>query len=314
MRSVTLFAALFMCVLFGKAQSSRIWSTYYGSSGTEECYSTAVDTFGNVYVAGSTASTSGFSSNGFQNTYGGGSEDAFLVKFDSSGNRLWATYYGGIDQDIGYDVATDLSGNVYLAGYTLSQNNIASGGFQNSYRDNGEAFLVKFSASGSRLWATYFGDSLVDEGDNVETDALGNVYLSGFTSSDSGIAYNGFQNVIGGGTYDGFLAKFNAAGNLMWSTYYGGPGNDNAYGLCTSPSGDVYIGGQTNSTWGIASSGFQNTIGGGFDAYLAKFTSTGIRLWSTYYGGSGGETAWSTAVDPAGNIFLSGTTLSTTGI
>jgi hypothetical protein len=314
MKNFILHGAFFVFTISAYGQGSRIWSTYYGSTGTDESYSVASDTFGNVYIAGITDSPGGLASGGFQNSYGGGNTDAFLVKFDSSGNRLWATYYGGPDDDGAYDVCTDQAGNVYLAGYTLSTSGIAAGGYKNSYSGARDAFLAKFDPNGNRLWATYFGDSLYDEGDQVETDAQGNVYFCGFTSSVSGIAVSGFQNTFAGGTYDAFLVKFNAAGSLQWSTYYGGTGNDNAYGVAISAAGEVYLAGQTNSPGGVASSGFQNSIGGGFDAYLVKFSSGGARVWATYYGGTGGELGLAAATDPSGNVFLSGTTLSASGI
>lgn len=123
-------------------------------------------------------------------------------------NRLWATYYGGEITEYGESVATDASGNVYLAGYTSSANGIASGGFQNTYSGSGfnnDAFLVKFDAAGNRLWATYYGGTGEEEGYGVATDASGNVYLAGITNSSTGIASGGFQNNIGGGYADAFL-------------------------------------------------------------------------------------------------------------
>ncbi len=123
---------------------SIVWAPYYGGSGEEFGQSTAVDASGNVFLAGRTASTSGIASGGFQNTYGGGTYDAFLVKFSSSGSRTWATYYGGTGDDQGTSTAVDASGNVFLAGQTASTSGIASGGFQNTYGGGtNDAFLVK---------------------------------------------------------------------------------------------------------------------------------------------------------------------------
>ena len=81
---------------------------------------------------------------------------AFTITFNSSAqsNRTWATYYGGENEEDGYAVATDVSGNVYLSGYTESPSDIASGGFQNTHGGGSDAFLVKFDAAGTRLWAT----------------------------------------------------------------------------------------------------------------------------------------------------------------
>lgn len=307
-----------------KAQNSRVWATYYGGAIYDVGNCVATDASGNVYLAGYTNSTTGIASGGFQNAYGGGTYDAFLVKFDASGNRLWATYFGYNNNDHAYAIATDNAGNVYLAGGTSSVSGIASGGFQNTYGGgNYDAFLVKFDASGNRLWATYYGGTGWEEAYGVATDTAGNVFLAGFTNSSGGIASGGFQNSYGGGSYDSFLVKFDSAGNRIWATYYGGAGDEGYDGnsVCTDHSGNIYLTGWTSSTTGIASGGFQNTPGGAKDAFLAKFNTSGNRVWATYYGGTGDEGGISNilfgknvATDFSGNVYLSGTSASTSGI
>lgn len=314
----TLFAVLFCTGLL--AQDSRIWSTYYGSAGNEGGFTTATDASGNVFMAGITGSISGIASGGFQNTFGGGNVDAFLVKFDSTGTRLWGTYYGGPSDEMTFfggkiGIATDAFGNVYLAGLTSSTSGIASGGFQNTIGGTMNAYLVKFDASGNRVWATYYGGTN-GYGYNVATDVWGNVYLAGTTGSSSDVALGGFQNTIGG-ISDAFLVKFDSAGNRIWATYYGGANVDEGYSVATDASGNVFLGGYTSSTSGIASGGFQNTYGGGSnDAFLVKFDSAGARLWATYYGGSGDEMMLfagdiGVATDVSGNTYLTGLTTST---
>jgi gliding motility-associated-like protein len=288
-----------------------LWSTYYGGTGDEKECTVTTDAAGNVYLAGWTTSTGNITSGGFQNTYGGGAYDAFLVKFDGvTGNRLWATYYGGSGEDRAGNVATDPAGNVYLCGRTESPSNIASGGFQNTYGGNMDAYLVKFDgATGNRLWATYYGGGMWDEAYNLAADATGDVYISGGTTSNSNIASGGFQNT-NGGSGDAFLAKFNAAtGNRIWATYYGGSGSDYGHSMALDPSGNVFMTGETTSTTSIASGGFQNTYGGGlFDDYLVKFDASGSRLWATYYGGTNNEEQYTDglAVDASGNAYLTG--------
>jgi hypothetical protein len=291
----------------------RQWATYYGGSSTDYGRSCAVDGSGNVYLAGQTISTSGIASGGHQDTLGGSSSDAFLVKFNSAGIRQWATYYGGSGLDAGYSCAVDGSGNVYLTGYTGSAIGIASGGHQNTYGSGNDAFLVKFNSAGVRQWATYYGESVSDNGYSCTVDGSGNVYLAGETRSTSDIASGGHQNTIGG-SWDAFLVKFNSAGVRQWATYYGGSGNDYAYYCVVDGSGNVYLLGQTASTSGIASGGHQNTFGGQFDAFLVKFNSAGVRQWGTYYGGSGHDIAHSCALDGSGSVYLAGQTLSTSGI
>ena len=305
---------------FSIAQNNRLWATYYGETSYDFGYSVATDVVGNIYLAGITASVSGIASGGFQNTIGGGS-DAFLVKFNASGIRLWATYYGGTGAESASSVATDAVGNVYLAGITTSTIGIASSGFQNIYGGStiyGDAFLVKFDVSGTRLWATYYGgtgDEMLKS--SVATDAVGNVYLAGITNSTSGMTSGGFQNIYGGGSQDAFVVKFSTSGSRLWATYYGGASTDYGNSITTDASGNVYLAGQTGSTSGIASGGFQNVFGGGasFDAFLVKFdATTGNRLWGTYYGTTNYDAGNSVAADATGNIYLAGNTTSISGI
>lgn len=296
------------------ANGTRQWGTYYGGSDTDMAHHCAVDNAGNVYLAGATASLSNIASGGHQNTHGAGGNDAFLVKFDAGGTRIWGTYYGGGAGERGFYCATDNSGNVYLCGETASATQIASNGHQNTYSNGNEAFLVKFNASGTRLWGTYYGGSGGESGEACIVDGSGNVYLAGFTTSTSGIASGGFQNTLGGST-DAFLAKFNANGTRQWGTYYGSTDADNGWSCAVDGSGNLYLAGNTASSSGIASGGHQNTYGGApGDGFLVKFNSAGNRQWATYYGGAGDERAYSCAVDNNGDVFIGGHTSSQSGI
>ena len=184
----------------------RLWATFYGGSGFDYAYGVKTDALGNVYMAGFTTSTDSIATAGtYQPNYNAGA-DAFLVKFNSSGVRQWGTYYGGNDNDRGISTATDASGNVYLAGYTLSMSGIATvGAYQTSNNLQFDAFLVKFDNTGNRIWGTYFGGTDTDILNGVATDASGNVIICGNTKSASGIDSSGFQNIYGGGG-DAFIA------------------------------------------------------------------------------------------------------------
>ena len=306
---------------------TRLWGTYYGGTGDEEIGSCAVDPSGNVYLAGRTESLWHIASvNGYQNTLisiGGSTvrSDAFLVKFNPDGTRLWGTYYGGTNIDRGHSCAVDpADGNVYLAGFTWSSTGIASGGHLDTLSGLVDAFLVKFDPTGTRLWGTYYGGIKNTLGRSCAVDLSGNVYLAGDTYSSSGIASGGHQNTIGDNTFYGeaFLVKFNSAGARQWGTYYGGAMSD--FGTCCAadPSGNVYLAGRTQSSTGIASGGYQNTYGGqgyfGGDAFLVKFDPAGTRLWGTYYGGPGDDLGWSCAVDPGGYVYLAGDAGSPSGM
>jgi hypothetical protein len=312
----------------------RLWATYYGGDSIDLAYSVATDLQGNVYVVGKTYSTNFPVHNPGGGAYYQGSlagkYDAFILKFNSSGERLWATYYGGSDDDSSTSVAADAQGNVYVVGTTWSTDfpvyNPGGGAyFQGSNADSlfgGEdAFILKFNSSGVRLWATYYGGSDYDEALSVATDQQGNVYVVGNTGSDSFPVYN-----PGGGAYyqgshavyrDAFILKFNSSGVRLWATYYGGNNWDCAFSVATDLQGNVYVVGSTNSTdlpvydpgGGTYYQG--NNAGDGPDAFILKFNSSGVRLWATYYGGGYWDFAFSVATDPQGNVYVVGRTLST---
>ena len=164
-------------------------------------------------MAGYTASNSGISTAGaHQSVYSGG--DAFLAKFNSSGVRQWATYYGGSGGEEGESCTTDALGNVYMAGYTNSQTGIATAGAHQSSLSGliNDAFLVKFNSAGTRQWGTYYGGSGDDQVYSFTTDASGNLYMAGYTQTNSGtsiVTSVCHQFAFGGGTRDAFLVKFN---------------------------------------------------------------------------------------------------------
>jgi len=246
-----------------------LWGTYYGDS--DEGWSIAA--YGsNIYITGETFSTYGNATSSAYQTSGGG---AYLANFSSNGTLLWATYYGG--QDYSNSVATDMFGNIYIAGGVdgTAPGIATSGAYQTSYGGGlSDGFLAKFNPVGNLLWGTYFGGSGDDVAGGTSFDATGNVYLAVTTSSTSGIATMGaYQTSYGGGSAEGVITKFNPNGNIIYSTYYGGNGEDQTLSITANDSSDVYIVGYTNSTYGIATSGAYQILNNGtsYEAFLAKF-------------------------------------------
>ncbi len=295
----------------------RAWGTFYGGNSFDIANACATYTNGDVYMAGNTYLNTStiIATSGSHQTTLGGMDDAFLVKFNSSGVRQWATYYGGADSDNGRSLAVDASGNVYMCGITSSTNGIATTGSHQSTIGGGsnpDGFLVKFNSSGVRQWATYYGGNSSDEFHQCSLDPSGNIYLSGTTdlATSTVIATAGtHQTAFGGGVVDAFLVKFNSSGVRQWGTYYGGTDIDFGY-ACTADANNVYLAGTTTSSnSAMVSTGcHQGTYGGSlYDGYLAKFSnSTGTRAWGTFYGGNSIDQGYSCAVDGAGNVYLSG--------
>jgi len=288
-------------------------ATYLGGMAADYAYSAAADPFGAIYMAGQTNSSNNIATPGAHRTSNGGTQDAFLVKLNATGTRLWGTYFGGTGPENGYSAASDMDGNSYLTGETSISNNLATAGaYQLLNKGNYDAYLAKFNSNGAVLWSTYFGGTGADYGRSVITDKAGNVYLAGITASTSGIASPGAHQINPGGGNDAFIAKFNADGVLQWSSYYGGNGTESGFGLATDAAGNVYLTGVTASTSGIATAGsFQPAKAAGNDAYLVKFNSNGVRQWGTYVGGNNSDNATAISIDSEGHIYITGNTSST---
>lgn len=276
-------------------ESMLQWATYYGGSGSEWGYGVALDTLGHVYVSGETRSTSGIATaTSFQPNFAGGNVDVFLAQFDTAGARVWATYYGGSQRDIVGRVASDGS-SAYIVLVTNSTG-LATPGAHKTVPENDDHMLVKFNAAGQRQWATYFGGpgGESDFNPNIITDMQGDIYITGVTGSTSGIATAGSHQLILGGDNDIYLAKFDPEGQVLWATYYGGSGSEENRmfigGIAVDKQNNVLISGGTQSMDGIASTGaYQPVLAGSFDAFVAKFSPSGERLWGTYLGGAGEE-------------------------
>ena len=315
---------------FSKFDSSGalLWSTYYLSSPKERSFIRGIeaDTSNEIYISGF-ATLDGMATPGsFLEHPLSNLGDGFLVKFDASGQRLWGTYYGGASADNAWGVTVDCNTNeVILCGSTSSLSGIATAdAYQtNLHRygtiasDGFDAYLVKFDAMGNREWATYFGGRKNDQAIELSCDSHSNIILFGNTQSLDSIASPGaFQAAFGGYT-DNFVVKWDATGNVLWSTYYGGGSEEQGYGSSIKVDQDDHIifGGTTRSVNQIASPGaHKEYLNDYIDGYLAKLDPSGTRLWATYYGGSSYEVISCIDLDDRNNIYLSGYTESSIGI
>jgi hypothetical protein len=223
-----------------------------------------------------------------------GFTDGILVKFSTSGARLWGSYYGGG----GYDRLTSIATRgtlIYASGTTYSTSNIANNGHQNikgSGSNNSDAFCIKMSGNSFLLWGTYYGGSKDDYGNSVAVDNKGNIFLSGVTSSQDGneIGYGGYYSNMGFFTNkNAFLVKFDSMCVRKWGTYY-------TYGLFMSSSSvnisktnKLFLAGDTNWDQNTATPGAYQTLinlsggGGSSDGYIARFDGDNDNfIFSTY--------------------------------
>lgn len=303
------------------AGTALVYSTYLGGDVFDAAHALTIDSTGSVYVTGRTTSSTFPVVNPIQGVYSGGpGADAFVTKINAAGTALvYSTYLGGSGGNgftAGFSIAVDSSGNAYLTGQTRATNfptaNAIQGTFGGGFPD-GDAFATKLNASGSALvYSTYLGGTDNDIGFEIAVDSAGSAHVAGVTRSANFPTANAFQSTLKG-TSDAFVTKLNAAGTAFnYSTYIGGTTDDSANGIAVDSAGNTYVAGGTSSTDFPLVNPTQGTFGGLVDIFLTKFNAGGSALtYSTYFGGSGNDTALAIAVDSANSMYLAGRTTST---
>ncbi len=278
------------------------WRTYLGGTGQDTSESVAVDSNGNVYVMGHTRTSSGATVGAYDTTLGG-TGDAYVAKFNSSGAVQYITYIGGSGIDYGYNIAVDGSGQAYIAGETNSTDLTIVNGLSNS-QTGYRGYIFKLNAAGSSaLFSSY-----------MDTTSTG--YLSDLAVTNSGIVYAAGANNLN--SNDVFVEKLDTtktgASSLVWSTSIVGSGADQTYGLAIDGSENVYVVGQTASSNIAGVNAYDSTANGSNDAFLARWTSAGTLNYFTYFGGTGSDWANGVAVDSNGYVYVTGATTSSSGI
>jgi hypothetical protein len=289
------------------------YSTYLGGKGDDIARSIAIDAAGNMYVTGQTDSPNFPRVNAWQNTPGG-ILDAFLTKINANGQSLgFSTYLGGIQNEIGYDVAVDAAGNIHVTGHTVSTNFPTLNPFQPAYGGGFfDAFVAKFNPSGGAVFSSYLGGSDLDRAFAVAVDPAGNAYYSGQTWSANFPTLNPLQGALAGNT-DVFVTKVTPAGVRVYSTYLGGKEADlNWGGFAVNSAGSAYIVGGTESADFPVVQPLQATKSAGRDAFVSVINPAGTALTlSTYLGGNNYDDGYGLALDGNGNMYVVGETYST---
>ncbi|HEY0003167.1 MAG TPA: SBBP repeat-containing protein [Pyrinomonadaceae bacterium] len=300
------------------------YSTYLGGSDTDDGNDIALDSAGNAYICGNTASTNFPTANAIQSTFGGanfvGGRDGFVTKLNAAGTAfVYSTYLGGSGDDRCNKISVDSSGNAYVAGETTSSNFPTANAFQATFGGGlSDAFVTKINAAGSALvYSTYLGGSIFDAAHAMTIDSSGNAYITGRTTSSNFPVVNPIQGTYSGGPgADAFVTKLNAAGTaLVYSTYLGGAGGNGftaGFSIKVDSTGNAYVTGQTRATDFPTANAIQATFGGGFpdgDAFITKINAAGSALvYSTYLGGSDNDIGFEIAVDSVGSAHIAGVT------
>jgi hypothetical protein len=263
------------------SSGTKVWTRQLGTTGTDYAHGVAIDSNNNVYITGITAGS-------LDGNTTGGSYDAFLVKYDSSGTKIWTRQLGSTADDYAVGVAIDSNNNVYITGYT---SNSLDG---NTNAGGSDAFLVKYDSSGTKIWTRQLGTTVNDYAYNVAIDSNNNVYIAGYTSNS--------LYVTNAGSDDAFLVKYDSSGTKIWTRQLGTTVNDYAFDVAIDSNNNVYITGYTNGSLD------GNTSTGSNDAFLVKYDSSGSKIWTRQLGTTASDYAFDVAIDSNNNVYITGHT------
>jgi hypothetical protein len=265
-----------------------LWKKQLGTPNEDTSFGIAVDNRGNVHITGYTYGKLGGKNHGFS--------DAWVAKYSPSGKLLWKKQLGTSEIDSSWGIATDSSGNVYLTGDT-------SGKLGDQRYGEGDAWVAKYDSSGTLLWTQQIGtsssDILTPNSDiswDIATDNSGNVYFTGWTTGKLGDQQYG--------DYDGWIAKYDSNGTLLWIRQLGTNEFDTSYDIAADSRGNVYLTGYTYGKLGDRKYGDFTD----YDAWVAKYDSSGSLLWTKQIGTAEGDVSNGIATDRSGNVYLTGST------
>jgi len=282
------FAGLIGSVVLSSPAAELDYSTYLGGTATDAGFSIAVDSLSRAVVTGRTFSADFPLQDPYQSSIGGGDNDAFVCRLTSSGSSLdYCTYLGGKGSEAANRVTLSPGLEVWLTGYTDSDDFPTLNPYQASPGGGYDAFITRLSSTGSYLvYSTYLGGSGWDYGGKIAVSADGRVYLCGSTESVDFPTRNAYQDTRAG-DYDVFAGKFSSSGSrLLYSTYLGGGAGDYDGGIAAD-SGFICLSGYTSSDDFPTRYPCQPGRAGSSDVFVARISLSGSGLiYSTYLGGA----------------------------
>jgi hypothetical protein len=226
-------------------------------------------------------------------------------------NLTFSTYLGGEDgAEYAGGIAIAPDGSYYISGQTASTDFPTQHAYNNTTSGNRDVTITKFRSNNSLLWSTYFGGSDSEGSFDVALAGDSSCYITGYTRSSDFPLLNAYNSTYCGSD-DAFLSKFAANGSLLWSTYLGGSDQDSGYSIAVAADGSCYVTGITMSSDFPTKNAFESTYNGGnFDAFIAKFSSNGSLIWSSFLGGDRIDVGYGLAVTSDSSCYITGLTAS----
>src|SRR5581483_9888108 len=304
------------------------YGTFLGGSGVDGAFSMALDSTGNIYVAGVTGSATLAAVGSAPVRNFSGANDAFVAKLNPQGTAFgYITYLGGSDQDGVLAVAVDSRGNAYVTGGTNSNDfPVTSTAFQPHFGGTGgsslppftmpgeDGFVTELNPTGTLVYSSYLGGADKDQGYGIAVDSSGAAFVAGTTSSPDFPVTTGVLQPTRRGSTDAFVARVSSDGSrLLYSTYLGGSRENYGFGLALDFSGSAYVTGITSSEdFPVTPGALENRLTGRLAAFVAKLNGAGSGLeYATYLGGNNITYGYGIAVDGSGSAYVTGATTAT---
>jgi hypothetical protein len=278
------------------SSGSFVWAIRAGGLSYEEVSGLALDSNGNVYIAGYFHGIANF---GGTTLTSAGERDVYVAKVSSSGGFVWANRAGGNSGDYVSHLLLDSSGNAYIAGYFHGTANF--GGTTLTSAGGQDAYVAKVSSSGGFVWANRAGGNSGDYVSHLALDISGNSYIAG---RFEGTANFGDTTLTSAGYGEVYVAKVSSSGGFVWAIRAGGSSGDYVSGLALDSNGNAYIAGIFGGT--VDFGGTTLTSAGSADIYVAKVNSSGSFAWATRAGGSNSGLVSGLALDSSGNAYIAG--------
>ena len=279
---------------------NMLWASGATGSSNDGGNGIALDSHGNVYIAGSTNSSKLII--GTTTLTLKGYDDIFIAKYDASGNLKWAKSAGGTSDELGLSVGVDANENAYLTGYFASTS-LAIGTTTLTNTGGNDLFVAKYDSLGNALWAKSLGGSGNEQGSGIATDATGNSYITGSFSSSSLTV--GSTTLTNNGGIDFLIAKYDPSGNVLWAKGAVGSSNDGGNGIALDAHGNPYVAGSSNSS-SLTFGATTLTLKTYDDAFIVKYDVAGNVKWAGSAGGYQDDLALGVSIDPKGNSYLTG--------
>jgi len=272
-----------LCLTKYNSSGSSLWTRIWGSSNYDSGNGVSVDIDGNIYVAGHTGGS-------FDGQSNPGSDSLCLTKYNSSGTKQWTRIWGSSENDNGYGISVDNSGNVYVAGCT-------AGSFDGQ-SNNGKCdlCLTKYNDDGTKQWTRIWGSYQADIGYGVNIDSNGNIYVAGKT-------YASFDGQSNPGNTSLCLTKYNSGGTKQWTRIWGSSAADIGNSVSVDNAGNVYVAGETGGSFDG-----QSYPGGQYSLCLTKYSSNGAKQWTRIWGSLSRDYGNGVSVDNFKHVYVAGST------